>query len=129
MAGRWCAYLLWCSDGSLYAGATNDLAARLSRHNAGTGARYTRSRGPVRLARVFYRASRSDALRSEAALKRLSRSEKLELATLKKMRAPRLAKRGIDVAKRADAPGRSGSKGAKTRRSTAGTGVDQHPWK
>jgi putative endonuclease len=88
MAGRWCAYLLWCSDGSLYAGATNDLASRLSRHNAGTGARYTRSRGPVRLARVFYRADKSAALRSEAAIKRLTRAEKLALATLKKIRAP-----------------------------------------
>lgn len=112
MAGRWCAYLLWCSDGSLYAGATNDLAARLARHNAGTGARYTRSRGPVRLARVFYRASRSAALRSEAALKRLPRAEKLALATLKKVRPPPLAKRGIDVAKRRRAPPRSGVKAA-----------------
>ncbi len=89
---RWCAYLLWCSDGSLYAGATNDLSARLSRHNAGKGARYTRSRGPVRLARVFYRADQGAALRCEAALKRLSRGEKLLLATMKKVRAPASAK-------------------------------------
>jgi putative endonuclease len=88
MARRWCAYLLWCSDGSLYAGATNDLRARLLKHNSGKGARYTRSRGPVRLARVFYRADQGAALSCEAALKRLSRGEKLLLATMKKMRAP-----------------------------------------
>jgi putative endonuclease len=85
---RWCAYLLWCSDGSLYAGSTNDLAARLGKHNAGKGARYTRSRGPVRLARVFYRRDKSAALKSEAALKRLTRAEKLLLATKKGARAP-----------------------------------------
>ena len=72
-------YLLRCGDGSLYAGATNDLARRVARHAAGRGARYTRSRLPVRL--VFHEAvpDRGAALRREAAIKRLTRREKLSL--------------------------------------------------
>jgi putative endonuclease len=75
----WLAYLLRCRDGSLYAGATNDVARRLLAHNSGKGARYTRSRRPVRLVFMVRARDRSDALRREAALKRLSRAEKLEL--------------------------------------------------
>jgi putative endonuclease len=75
----WCVYLLRCGDGTLYAGATNDLAARLARHRAGRGARYTRSRLPVRLVWSEPARGRSAALRREAALKRLTRAEKLAL--------------------------------------------------
>ncbi len=75
----WCAYLVRCADGSLYAGATNDLALRVARHDAGKGAAYTRSRRPVRLAWFEPAADRSAALQREAALKRLSRAEKLVL--------------------------------------------------
>jgi putative endonuclease len=76
---RWVVYLLRCRDGTLYAGCTNDLARRLARHGAGKGARYTRSRLPVALAYVEPAADRGSALRREAALKRLSRREKLAL--------------------------------------------------
>jgi putative endonuclease len=72
-------YLLRCADGSLYAGATNDLAARVVRHAAGTGARYTRSRLPVRLVWSELAAGRGAALSREAAVKRLRRGEKLAL--------------------------------------------------
>jgi putative endonuclease len=75
----WCVYLLRCRDGSLYAGSTNDLAARLERHSAGLGARYTRSRLPVELVYVARVRNRSLALRREAALKGLTRAEKLAL--------------------------------------------------
>ncbi|WP_242394763.1 GIY-YIG nuclease family protein [Anaeromyxobacter oryzisoli] len=75
----WCAYLLRCRDGTLYAGATNDLAARVARHSAGRGARYTRSRLPVELVWSRPARGRGGALRLEAALKRLSRAEKLAL--------------------------------------------------
>ena len=44
----WFLYIVECRDGSLYTGITNDLDRRLSQHNDGTGARYTRSRRPVR---------------------------------------------------------------------------------
>jgi putative endonuclease len=83
MAGRrraWHVYLLRCRGGSLYAGATNDLAARLARHAAGLGARYTRSRLPVELVWSVRVRDRSAALRRELAVKRLTRAEKLALA-------------------------------------------------
>jgi putative endonuclease len=75
----WRVYILRCADGSLYTGATNDLARRLAAHAVGRGARYTRSRLPVELAWSQPVRGRSGALRREAALKRLSRAEKLEL--------------------------------------------------
>jgi putative endonuclease len=75
----WCVYLLRCGDGTLYAGATSDLPARLARHAAGKGARYTRSRLPVELAWSARARSRGAALSREAALKRLDRAEKLAL--------------------------------------------------
>jgi putative endonuclease len=71
--------MLRCGDGSLYTGCTNDLAARVERHRAGRGARYTRSRLPVRLVFSEAAADRGAALRREAALKQLSREEKLAL--------------------------------------------------
>jgi putative endonuclease len=82
MVERWWAYFVSCSDGSLYAGATNDLGGRVQAHNEGRGARYTRSRRPVVL--VWSRAvrGRSRALSLEAKLKRLSREEKLRLVLL-----------------------------------------------
>jgi len=76
---RWCVYVLRCGDGSLYTGATNDLERRLLRHAAGTGARYTRSRLPVALVHSERMPDRSAALRREAAVKKLTRAEKLAL--------------------------------------------------
>lgn len=70
------AYLVRCADGTLYAGWTTDTARRTAAHNAGRGARYTRSRRPVALAYREACPSRSAAMRREAALKRLSRPEK-----------------------------------------------------
>lgn len=85
----WCVYLLRCRDGSLYAGATNDLKARLARHAAGKGARYTRSRLPVRLAYQEQVPDRGAALRREAALKKLTRQQKLALvARARRRRGP-----------------------------------------
>jgi putative endonuclease len=72
-------YLLRCRDGSLYAGCTNDLEARLVRHAAGAGARYTRSRLPVELVFAARVRDRSAALRREAAMKRLDRAAKLRV--------------------------------------------------
>ncbi|MHB1847090.1 MAG: GIY-YIG nuclease family protein [Deltaproteobacteria bacterium] len=77
--GGWVVYLLRCGDGSLYAGITNDLERRLAAHNAGRGAAYTRSHGPVRVVYSERAADRSEASRREAELKRLSREEKLAL--------------------------------------------------
>lgn len=75
----WLVYLLRCGDGTLYAGATNDLPRRVAAHQAGRGAAYTRSRRPVRVVYTERVPTRSAALRREAALKRLSRTAKLAL--------------------------------------------------
>ncbi|CDC68009.1 MULTISPECIES: GIY-YIG nuclease family protein [environmental samples] len=72
-------YILRCGDGSLYTGATTDIANRLAVHRSGKGAKYTRSRLPVELA---YQEEAEDwpaALRREAAIKRMSRAQKLAL--------------------------------------------------
>lgn len=80
-AAAWWVYLLRCADGSLYTGITTDLARRLAEHNGegGMGARYTRSRRPVELAYAEAAASRAEAARREAAIKRLDRARKLAL--------------------------------------------------
>ena len=72
-------YLLRCADGSLYCGWTTDLHRRVSAHNSGQGAKYTRSRRPVTL--VYYEeyTDRHEALSREWHIKRLSRQEKLRL--------------------------------------------------
>ena len=74
-------YLLRCSDGSLYCGWTNDLEHRLAAHNAGKGAKFTRSRRPVELVYWEECESKSAAMRRECEIKRLSRAEKLRLFT------------------------------------------------
>jgi putative endonuclease len=78
-AGRqspWTVYLLRCSDGTLYCGCTNDLEKRLTAHGRG-GVKYTRGRLPVEVAYHEPARDRSDAQRREAALKKLTRAQKL----------------------------------------------------
>ena len=75
----WIVYLLRCGDGTLYAGITNDLDARLAAHRSGRGARYTRGRGPLEVVHVERRRSKGAALRLEYALKRMRRADKLAL--------------------------------------------------
>ncbi|WP_269532981.1 GIY-YIG nuclease family protein [Chitinimonas sp. BJYL2] len=75
----WCVYLLSCADGSLYCGISNQLLRRVQTHNAGSGARYTRSRLPVTLVWAEACADRSAASQREAAIKRLDRPAKLAL--------------------------------------------------
>ena len=72
-------YILVCADGTLYCGWTNHLQERVAAHNAGKGARYTKSRRPVVL--KYYETFRTmqEAMRREWAVKQLSRKEKLEL--------------------------------------------------
>ena len=72
----WLVYILECRDGSLYTGITNDMERRLQQHNDGTGARYTRSRRPVRVRYQETCESRSAALLRECSLRLLSRKEK-----------------------------------------------------
>jgi putative endonuclease len=75
----WFVYVVRCRDGSLYTGISTDVDARVARHNAGAGARYTRARGPVQLVHVERKRSRSNALKREAAIKAMSRVRKVEL--------------------------------------------------
>lgn len=77
----WHVYILQCADGSLYTGVARDLERRLLQHNGDCtgGAKYTRTRRPVRLAWSDTVPDRSAALQREAAIKRLSRDEKLRL--------------------------------------------------
>ena len=76
---EWVVYILKCADGTLYTGITNDLAGRIAAHEAGTGAKYTRGRGPFMLAYSEGCADRSVASRREMAIKALGRDEKLRL--------------------------------------------------
>ena len=76
----WAVYLVRCADGSLYTGVATDVARRIAEHNAGTGARYTRARGPVVLVHQEPAGDRSAAQRREAAIKRLPRPLKERLA-------------------------------------------------
>jgi|GEM_PF-413051 len=69
-------YILECSDGSLYTGWTNDLEKRVRAHNQGRGAKYTRGRRPVRLAYYEEHMTREEAMKREAAIKKLPRTDK-----------------------------------------------------
>ena len=76
---QWFVYMLECADGSLYTGVSNDLAKRVEKHNAGKGAKYTRSRLPVKLVYSETAPDKGEALKKEIKMKQLSRAEKLKL--------------------------------------------------
>jgi len=88
-SSHWLVYILRCSDGSLYTGITNDLPKRLKAHVAGKASKYTRSRLPIKLAYSEPHRSKSAALKREAAIKRLRRTEKDRLVA-----GPKRAARG-----------------------------------
>ena len=72
-------YVIECADGSLYTGYSPDVQARFAAHQAGTGAKYTRGRGPLNLLAVAEFATKHDAMSAEYRFKRLSRDCKDEL--------------------------------------------------
>jgi len=76
---KWMVYIVKCADATLYTGITNDLEKRLKTHDAGTGAKYTKSRGPVTLVYAETLPDRSTASKREYAIKQLSRAKKLGL--------------------------------------------------
>lgn len=76
---NWVVYILECSDGSFYTGITTNLARRITEHEQGNGARYTRGRGPFSLKYMEYCNNRAEASRREVSIKALSRAKKLEL--------------------------------------------------
>lgn len=77
----WFVYVLRCADGSFYTGITTDVARRLEEHNGSDrlGARYTRVRRPVSLAYMETVASRAEATRREAAIRKSGRVGKARL--------------------------------------------------
>ena len=80
MTQSWWLYLLACRDGRTYAGIATDVAARFAAHSSGKGAKFTRSNPPISVlgARAF--PSKSDAMKAEAALKKLNRTQRLAWA-------------------------------------------------
>ncbi len=77
-------YMVECSDGSLYTGYTNDLDRRVSAHNSGNGAKYTKSRRPVEL--VYYEEfdTKEEAMSREWHIKHLTRQQKMRLIKSRK---------------------------------------------
>lgn len=75
----WTVYILECADKTLYTGITNNLDSRITQHNLGQGAKYTRGRGPVKVLHTENVESRSEALKREIEIKALSRGDKLKL--------------------------------------------------
>jgi putative endonuclease len=72
-------YIVECADGTFYTGWTTDLEARMEAHNRGRGGSYTRSRLPVRLIYCEEAEGKSEALKREAAIKKMSRVEKKKM--------------------------------------------------
>ncbi len=76
MTKPWFVYLLECADGSIYTGVAVDVQARYAAHVAGRGARYTRSRPPLRILATLELPDRSSALKMEYEIKRWSAAQK-----------------------------------------------------
>ena len=74
----WLVYLVKCSDGSKYCGATNNLEKRIEAHNKGKGAKYTRTRRPVLLLHTSRLMSKSDALKLEHRVKKQKANKKVD---------------------------------------------------
>jgi putative endonuclease len=93
---RWFVYLVRCRDGSLYTGIARDVKARIAQHDAGRGARYTRGRGPLQLCAKRRCTSKSEALKLEHAIKRLTAAQKQQLTAAGRLAAfARLRRRSI----------------------------------
>ena len=76
MEATWYLYILRCGDGTLYTGITTDVEKRQEQHRTGKGAKYTRGRGPLELVYQETCLDHSQALKREAAIKRMSRQKK-----------------------------------------------------
>lgn len=79
----WYTYLIKCADGALYCGVTTDIRRRVSEHNSGKGAKYTRRhmKRPVELAWLKKAESKSAAYKEEYRIKHITREEKLKLVS------------------------------------------------
>ena len=72
-------YMVQCADGTYYTGWTTDPERRLSVHNKGRGAKYTKMRLPVKLVYVEEQPDRRTAMKRERAIKKMTRSQKQKL--------------------------------------------------
>lgn len=75
----WIVYILRCADDTLYTGITNDINSRLAKHENGTGAKYTKGRGPFKVVYSESFENRSEASKREAVIKKLRKQDKLDL--------------------------------------------------
>lgn len=75
-------YIVECSDGTFYTGWTTCIERRIKAHNSGKGAKYTRSRAPVTLRYLEAFETRSEAMRREIEIKKMTRTEKERLISL-----------------------------------------------
>ena len=87
----WHVYIVRCADRTLYTGVAKDLAARVEAHNSGRGAKYTRSRLPVKLVYREPATDRGVALRRELEIKRMTQQAKRALCTESAIRSSRTA--------------------------------------
>ena len=88
MGKNWVVYLVRCSDGTIYCGITNNLEKRLSAHNSGTGAKYTRSRRPVELIGTSSKLTKAEALKLEYRVKKVPAKKKIFELILNKLFCP-----------------------------------------
>ncbi|MBI5824018.1 MAG: GIY-YIG nuclease family protein [Chloroflexi bacterium] len=72
-------YILECADGTYYTGWTTDPERRLKQHNKGIGARYTKTRRPVKLVYLEEQPDKIMALKRELAIKKMKRVQKSKL--------------------------------------------------
>ena len=75
----WSAYIVECSDGTLYTGISNNVSKRISDHNMGKGAKYTRGRLPVTLKWSKVCDNKSEASKLEYKIKKMSRKDKIKM--------------------------------------------------
>ena len=79
MEQKYYTYILMCSDDTLYCGYTTNPREREATHNSGTGAKYTRCRLPVKMVYCECSDTKSEAMKRECAIKKLTRTKKMEL--------------------------------------------------
>jgi len=97
---EWVVYLIRCSDESLYCGITNNLKNRLEAHNSGRGAKYTRSRRPVKLVIVSSEMTKSDTLKLEYRVKQVPSSRKIFELTKEENEMTKNLKKNLQVINR-----------------------------
>ena len=76
---NWVVYILQCNDDTLYTGITTNLERRINQHENGKGAKYTKGRSPFKIIYIQICNDKSSALKRELEIKKLKKSEKLNL--------------------------------------------------